>query len=143
MCFTPFGRSCLWREMPVTVQPLVAIRCSARWRPMMPETPAISAWRSITAIPLPPWSRSKRHHRAIAGGRLDGGFENGDVVDEILSGNRIGHLAANGTGERDEVVLGRLCRRDVRHGERATGHGAGDDPAGGRLDMSLVPDIDP
>src|SRR5882724_4834445 len=111
MCFTPLGRSCLWREMPVTDQPLVAIRCSARWRPIMPETPAINAWRSINSIPSLKSLRSKRHHRAVSGGRLDDGFEDGNVVDEILPGDRIGGLAAHSACKGHEVVFDRLGRR--------------------------------
>src|SRR5215467_8434085 len=63
MCFTPLGRSCLWRE-----------------------TPAIKAWRSISPGPPLPCPRSQRHDRAIPGGGFDGGFEDRDVVDEVFPG---------------------------------------------------------
>ena len=42
-----FRQVVLVAEIPVTVQPLVARKCSGRWRPTMPDTPAMSAWRSI------------------------------------------------------------------------------------------------
>src|ERR1700704_1000728 len=112
----------------------------------MPETPAISAWRSIGSVPLLPRlanSGSKRHHGAISGGRFDGGLENGDVVDEVFPADGIGRLATNRTGEGNEIVLDGFGRGNFRNGDRAAGHGRGDDPAGRRFDMRLVPNFDP
>ncbi len=49
--------------------------------------------------------------RAILRRRGDDGFEDRDVVDEVIAGDGIGGIAANGPGKGHEIVVHRLGGR--------------------------------
>ena len=79
---------------------------------------------------------------AAAGGREDR-FEQRDVVDEMLGGDRVMFDPANGPGEGYEVVLDRFRRGDLYCRDRVASLCGCDYPAVGRLDMRLVANVDP